>query len=379
MSVLFWISVSVVVYSYLLYPLLLLALEILQKQKHFKKEGITPGVSIVIAAYNEEKVIKQRIENCLSLDYPKELLEIIIASDGSDDQTGSIVRQYSSRNVILKDYKERRGKVNVLNETVPQAKHPIIIFSDANASFHPDAVRNIVRHFADEHIGAVCGRLYFVNSQDGETGELEGVYWRYETLLKKLEGKRGSLMGANGAIYAIRKELFEACPSDTIIEDFFIPMKILQRGFAVIYDPRAEAVEETAQKIVHEKERRIRIGAGDYQALFRLLPMLNPLRGFSALAFWSHKVLRWLSPFFLITALVSNLFLLDEKVYFILFILQGGFYLSALFGQALAWSGMSIKVFNLCYYFVSMNLALLLGFFRFLLGTQKAAWHRTQR
>src|SRR3989338_983760 len=135
MSVLFWISVSVVVYSYLLYPLLLLVLEILQKQKHFKKEEITPGVSIVIAAYNEETVIRQRIENCLNLDYPKELLDIIIASDGSDDQTCHIVRQCSSRNVVLKDYKERRGKVNVLNETVPQAKHPIVIFSDANAFF----------------------------------------------------------------------------------------------------------------------------------------------------------------------------------------------------------------------------------------------------
>ena len=379
LKIIFWISLFLITYSYVFYPLLLIVLSKFLKSEELKLHGELPKVSIIIAAYNEEKVIEKRIQNCLSLDYSLDYLEIIVASDGSDDHTNDLVRSFVSSGVRLFDFKQRRGKVNVLNETVPHAKGEIIVFSDANTVFERDALKKLVRHFENPEVGCVCGLLKFISAQGSKTGELEGVYWKFETLLKTVEGRRGSLLGANGAIYAIRKELFVHCPADTIVEDFVLPMKILEKGYKVIYDPQAVAVEETAKHIVQEKQRRIRIGAGDFQALMMLLPMLNPLRGFSALAFWSHKVLRWVAPFFLILTFITNLFLLNDSFYKILFGLQCLFYTCAFLGQVLAWSGIQIKLFSLCYYFVSMNLALLLGFVRFAVGTQQVAWERTER
>ena len=379
-EIIFWISSFLIVYSYAIYPLFLYLL--------YKPDPIAdvpvrsedlPHVSLVIAAYNEEKVIQSRLENCLALDYPKDKLEIIIASDGSDDRTNEIVRSYSDKGIVLFDYQDRRGKVNVLNETVPQVKHAIVAFSDANTMFKNDALRKLVAPFEDVKIGCVCGGLQFINAAGSKTGELEGFYWRYETMLKKMEGARGSLLGANGGIFAVRKELFVQCPSDTIVEDFFLPMKILQNGHYVVYEPHASAIEEAAHKIVQEKERRIRIGAGDFQALFRLLPMLNPLRGFPALAFWSHKVLRWCAPFFLIISFVTNLFLLSNIFYLMLFMLQILFYLCAVMGRILSHAQKNIRFFNLCYYFVSMNSALFLGFCRYVANKQNVAWQRTER
>ena len=380
MLTLFIISSFLIIYSYVLYPILLLIWDKLSNAKNcYKTSEDLPGVSILIAAYNEEKFIKSRIENCFALDYPKDKLEIIIASDGSSDQTATIALDYTNKGISLFDYKERRGKVNVLNETLPQTKYSIVVFSDANTHFKPDAIKNLVRHFGDEKIGCVVGRLQFVNAEGSSTADLEGIYWRYETMLKKLEGKRGCLLGANGGIFAIRKNLFIKLPPDTIVEDFVMPMKILEGGHAVIYEPNAHAIEEAAHKIIQEKQRRIRIGAGDFQALFRLLPMLNPFKGFPAIAFWSHKVLRWFTPFFMAISLITNLFLINHPKFLLIFLTQCLFYISALLGQYLSHVGKHNKIFNLCYYFVSMNLALFLGFIRYMSGTQSVKWKRTDR
>ncbi len=378
-KLIFWTSIFLVLYAYLIYPFLLIVIDKTRKRVDVRMTNILPKVSLIIAAYNEEKVIEDRIVNCLSLDYPPELLEVIVASDGSTDRTAEIAGRYVSKGIILLDYKLRRGKVNVLNETIRKAKHSIIVLSDANTGFKRDALKNLVRHFGDDTVGVVCGALYFINADGSKSGELEGIYWKYETFLKRMEGHRGCLLGANGAIYAIRKELYEECPPDTIVEDFVIPMKILQRGYKVIYDPEANAVEESAYKIVQEKERRIRIGAGDFQALFRLLPMLNPAHGFSALAFWSHKVLRWFAPFFLFLAFVTNLSLVGHPYYAAWLLLQTTFYLFALAGQILSKTGVNNKLLSCCYYFVSMNLALFLGFIRYIRGRQNVAWDRTER
>ncbi len=379
MTSIFWISVFLIVYTYGLYPGLLFLLSRGKKRPEPPSVRDWPGVSILIAAYNEERHIKERVENCLSLDYPRERLEIVIASDGSQDRTGEIVRGITDPRVVLWDYQERRGKVNVLNESVARVKNDLIVFSDANTYFQPDAVKKLVRHFHDPKVGCVCGALRFVNAKGSRTGDLEGAYWRFETMLKEWEGQKGSLLGANGGIYAIQKNLYWTCPPDTIVEDFVIPMKILQQGYEVRYEPEAVAREEAARHIIQEKKRRIRIGVGDYQAIFLLLPLLNPLRGFPALAFFSHKVVRWFVPFFLILAFISNGFLWDQPFYQMTFLLQGAFYGFALIGQALSWSGIQLKMFSLCYYFVSMNLALFLGFVRFLTGGQRVTWERTER
>ena len=375
----FWFASFIVIYSYVIYPMILITADQLFPSKLFLRSEDQPNVSIVIAAYNEEKVIERRIQNCLALDYPRDKLEVIIASDGSSDKTDEIVEQFKDQGVKLLGHENRRGKVNVLNEVVPQAKNDIVIFSDANTMFARDSVKKIVQYFADSRIGCVCGCLQFVNADGSKTGELEGIYWRYETMLKKLEGKRGALLGANGAIFAIRKNLFHECPADTIIEDFVLPMKILESGFKVVYDVEAMALEEAAHKIIHEKERRIRIGAGDFQALSRLWRMLDPRRGFPALAFLSHKVLRWFAPFFLVFAFASNIFLVSQPLYLFIFFLQCLFYSFAFVGQVLSWSGVNTRIFGIAYYFVSMNLALFLGLIRFLTNTQKVAWRRTER
>ena len=375
----FWLSVLLIFYSYAVYPAGLYIFQRFTKTPDFIKSDDLPAISILISAYNEEAVIKGRIENIFNMDYPQDKIELIIATDGSDDKTNEIIESYQDRGVVLYAYKERRGKVNVLNETLPKAKNDIIVFSDANTMFIRSTLKNLVRRFGDQRVGCVCGKVEFINADGSKTADLEGIYWRYETFLKRMEGARGSLLGANGAIYAIRKDLYVPPEPDTIIDDFMIPMRILEKGYAVIYAPEAAATEEAAKKIIQEKQRRIRIGAGDFQALFRLKGMLNPLKGFSAFAFMSHKVLRWKCPFFMVGAFVSNVFFLDQPFYVFIFILQCAFYASAFIGQALSWSDIHKQPFSICYYFVSMNLALFLGFIRFLTGSQKPAWERTQR
>ncbi len=376
----FGISSFLIVYTYILYPLILWLIDVIFPRPVFKQTGESFPVSIIIAAHNEENVIRGRIENCLSMDYPLDKMEILIASDGSDDKTNAIVKEYESRHVRLLDYKTRRGKVNVLNDAVKEAAHDILIFTDANTMFKRDAIKNLVRHFGDERIGCVCGGLQFVNAHGGKTGDLEGFYWRYETTLKKLVGRRGYLLGANGGIFAVRKKLYVPCPPNTIVEDFVIAMKVLEGGHKVIFDSMACALEEATQRFIQEKKRRIRIGMGDYQTLTILWRMLNPLRGFPAFAFWSHKVIRWFVPFFLMIAFVTNFLILQHHWFYqLIFVLQCIFYICAVAGQILSRTSYSNKFLGLCYYFVSMNYALLLGFLQFLRGVESAAWERTER
>lgn len=378
---LFALCIICIVYTYGLYPLLLKII-----QKHGKTydapilpDNQLPGVSIIIAAYNEESVIKERIQNCLNCDYPSDKLEIIIASDGSDDQTANLASTFNQEGVVFFDYHERRGKINVLNTTVPQTKFDLLVFSDANTHFEPQALKKLVRHFQNPTIGGVCGCLKFVAIEGSNSGEMEGLYWKFETFLKTVEGRFGALLGANGAIYAIRKKLFVPCPSDTIVDDFVIAMKVLEQGYQMIYDTTAIAFEESAGNVIQEKKRRIRIGAGDFQALGLLRGMLDLRKGFPALAFWSHKVLRWCVPFFMIGAMGTNLFLLNRPLYQITFALQCLFYAAAFLGQILCWAGKKEKVCHLCYYFCSMNLALLLGFVNFMAKTHSVKWERTVR
>lgn len=380
MNIIFWISVFLIIYTYIIYPAFLFLLSRLKKplQKETSPQ-IFPQVSIIIAALNEEKHIEARIENCLKLKYPKDKFNIIIASDGSTDGTVQIAQSFENDQVIVLDRKERQGKVNVLNDIVPNAEGEIIVFSDANTFFDDDALIKLVQPFSDPTIGSVCGRLKFTTAEGSNSGELEGFYWKFETFLKTIEGQFGSVLGANGAIFAIRKELFFQCPADTIIEDFVVPMKILEKGYHVVYEPHAIAREEAAKNMIQEKQRRIRIGAGDYQALTLLKGMLCPLRGFPALAFWSHKVIRWMVPFCMIIAFISNIFLMHTNIYSIILGFQFSFYLCALIGQLLTWTGIRIKLFNLCYYFISMNMALFLGFISFIMRTHSVKWTRTER
>lgn len=387
-KVIFWLSILPVIYNYAGYPLVLLVLSRLRRTRPPEFTSRLPEVSLIIAAYNEEMVIGDRVENCLALDYPRENLEILIVSDGSDDGTEEIVEGFTDRGVKLIRIEDRSGKVNALHTAVPQAKGEILVFSDANSFFEGSAVRELVKYFGVEEVGGVCGKLRLQSASvpgterppGSGTGEMEGVYWRLETLLKTLEGRRGSALGANGAIFAIRKTLYTFCPRNTIVEDFVIAMKVLQSGHEVYYEPAAVAVEEAPPRLGDEFGRRTRIGAGDFQALSFLLPMLNPARGFPAFAFFSHKVLRWVTPFFLILALAANIPLALLMPYSLTLVAQGLFYAMAMAGGIAGLGGKSLgRWAGLPWYFVAMNLALFFGFFRFLFGLQKVTWKRTQR
>lgn len=338
-----------------------------------------PQVSVIISAHNEEKVIRERIVNLLSLDYDQEKIQIIIGSDGSIDKTNEIVREYEQQGVELFAFEENRGKVNVLNDCVHKVKYDILVLSDANSMFKEDALKKLVAPFQDNSVGCSQGELVYVSLDGSRTEELEGIYWKFEKLLKNLEGRRGCALGANGAIYAIRRELFKPLPEDTIVDDFLIPMRILEKGFKCVYVPQAHASEQAGKHIIQEKKRRVRIGEGNFQNLMHLRSMLNPLKGFSAFCFISHKVLRWFVPVFLIITFISNIFLLHLPFYRVVFNLQCAFYLFAIIGQTLSWSGKQVKLFSICYYFVSMNLALFIGMIRFLTRSQKATWERTER
>jgi poly-beta-1,6-N-acetyl-D-glucosamine synthase len=245
--------------------------------------------------------------------------------------------------------------------------------------FKKDALKKLVMGFSNPSVGCICGKLVLTTPDKACGGEMEGVYWKYENFLKTIEGKYGSLLGANGGIYSFRKQLYEPLPPDTVVEDFVFPMKILNRGLKVVYEPEALAYEETCRSLAEEHKRKVRIGAGAYQALFNLLPMLNIFKGFPSFAYWSHKVLRWLAPFLMIIILVSNFLLIEKALYAAFVVGQALIYMCACLGYMMENNIAKLKIIHIIYYFVSMNLCLLMGFFKYISNTQRVTWQRTER
>jgi cellulose synthase/poly-beta-1,6-N-acetylglucosamine synthase-like glycosyltransferase len=338
-------------------------------------------ISVLIAAHNEEAVIAERIQNALAMDYPPDKLEIVVASDGSEDGTAEIVRRFAYLGVRLLDYAHRRGKAAVLNSAIKEVNGDIVLLSDANTWIDPQSALKLVRWFHDPRVGVVCGRLVLTDSHTGRNAD--GAYWQYETFLKRCEGQLGALLGANGAIYAIRREVYAPIPNDTIIDDFVIPLLAKVRtDCAIVYDCEAVAREETAPDFASEFRRRSRIGAGGFQSIGILWRLLNPAHGWVAFTYLSHKVLRWLCPFFLIGMLVTNPLLWEHPLYFAILMGQVAFYLTALVGAYLPPHSRPLKplrLLRLITMFTGMNMALLVGCWRWLRGSQKAAWSRTVR
>jgi cellulose synthase/poly-beta-1,6-N-acetylglucosamine synthase-like glycosyltransferase len=391
MKVTLWvaaISIAVPIYAYFGYPILLFlvaawvqvwrdASYLLFRHDRRQRSDRTPFVSIILAAYNEEAVIERTLRNLLELDYPGDSMEIIVGSDCSDDRTVEIARRFEDRGVRVLDFKDRRGKLSVITDCVREARGDILVLSDANTLIEPTSVSYLIRHFENPTIGVVCGELRFV-TPEGSPVE-EGFYWRYEITLKSLESRIDSALGANGAIYAIRRDLFPVLPPHLITDDFVIPMKARARGFRVHYDPEAIAHEEVAAGVSDEFRRRIRIGAGNWQALWHCGSLLLPWKGFISLAYWSHKVLRWATPYMLIPAIVANALLLHHPFWRILFGLQMLFYLTAGAGLLLRRMGKRAGPLGTVGYFLAINVALGIGIARGIFGLQKAAWQRTDR
>jgi cellulose synthase/poly-beta-1,6-N-acetylglucosamine synthase-like glycosyltransferase len=388
-EVIFWLTIFLVAYTYLLYPIVLILFAAFRQvrddriylaYKHDRRVSDLeelPQVAIIIAAYNEEKHIEQRLKNLLNLDYPKDRYKIYIGSDGSDDAMTEIIQAFESERVVCLDFKARRGKAAVLNDIMARVKEPLVVFSDANTEFAPDDLRKLVRHFADPKVGAVCGEL-FIRVQDGSNNQ-DSLYWRIERMLKFYEGRLGGLLGANGANYAIRRELFVLLPPDTITDDFTIVMNIAAEGRKIIYDAEAMAYELEAPSIAAELTRRIRIGMGNYQAFFRLLEFMNPLAGICVFTYISHKVLRWFVPHLLCIALLTSVLLYDVGWYAALFWMQICGYAACymLYVSCKYWNAPRRLLFPI--FIMTMNLAFAIGFIRYLKGGSSGIWQRTQR
>jgi cellulose synthase/poly-beta-1,6-N-acetylglucosamine synthase-like glycosyltransferase len=377
----FWVSLGAVLFTYIGYPVLVWFLA-----RWFGRRpaapaddgGAPPSVSLLIAAYNEAGVIDGRLQNALALDYPKGRLEIVVASDGSVDATARIVQGFAGRGVRLFHSPQRRGKAAALNDAFPRLTGDIVLLSDANTFTDSSALRRIVRWFRDPAVGVVCGRLVLTDPRTGRNAD--SLYWKYETFLKRCENRLGALLGSNGAIYAIRRVLFAPIPEQTILDDFVIPLQAkLRTGCRIVYECEAVAREETPADIRAEFRRRSRIGAGGFQSIGMLWKLLDPRRGWVALSFFAHKVLRWLCPFFLIGMAAANLLLCDQPLYCGLLFAQVGFYLASLLAGLVPAEFRSLKPLRLSTMFTSMNLALLLGFWRWLRGTQRATWQTTLR
>lgn len=380
----FWLSLFLVVYTYAIYPLVLYILVKLFNRNRIPQNETTinddelPSLGIIIAAFNEEKDIQARVENIFACDYPQEKIHLYIGSDGSSDNTNDILRKIDDPRLKAHLFEENRGKPSVLNDLVGASEESILVFSDANTYFEADALKKLARHFTGtQQADAVCGQLKLLKP-DGVENE-DNLYWKYENWLKVNESKIGCLLGANGAIYAIRREDYIPISSDSIIDDFVIVNRLAAQGKIVDYDAEAIAKEYIPDTIADEFKRRTRIGRGNYQTLFRYPNFLfnsNVLLGFSYL---SHKVLRWLVPHSLIIAFVSNAFLLHVPFYVFTFMCQ--LFVYALF---LGWKKGSLDVSNskllrLMIFWLDMNYALWVGFVQYFSGSTGGAWTRTAR
>jgi len=337
-----------------------------------------PRVSVVFSAHDEASCIRQKIENCLALDYPPERLEIVVACDGCTDGTAGLARAAGGDRVRVVEIAPRGGKAAAISRLVPEASGDVVVLTDANVMLDSGALRAVVRRFEDPAVGAVVGRLRLLDPQRKDARE--SLYWRYETALKHYEGKHGCVLGANGGMYAIRRLLFQPLRPDTIVDDFVIPLRIALRGWKVPYDPGAVAYEATTEDAAHEFGRRVRIGAGNWQALMRLPELLDPRVGFPCFAFVSHKLLRWAAPLLLAIALAGTIPLALQPGWGwrALLVAQLAFYGLAFLGARDAAGPLGAPA-ALAHYFVGMNASLAAGFWRFVRGTQAAAWQRTAR
>ena len=381
---LFWIGIAIVVYTYVGYGLIIYFLNKLigrNKNTDNQADSFYPEVTLMVAAYNEERFIESKIVNSLSLDYPADKLNLWIVADGSTDRTVEIAQNFPT--VITFHSPERKGKIHAVNRVMKSVKTPIVIFSDANTVLNKDAIKNIARHFKDEKVGGVAGEKQIVdNKSDNASGSGEGLYWKYESALKKMDSNLTTAIGAAGELFALRTELYHETEPDTLIEDFVTSMRIVAKGYRFVYEPEAYAIETASATIKDEWKRKVRISAGGIQALVRLPELLNPFRyGLICWQYVSHRVLRWtLAPLALPVILITNIFLFNQSLFYKVCLLgQLAFYSIALLGHLLRDKKISIKGFFVPYYFSMMNLSVFAGVLRLIRKQQSVVWEKSER
>lgn len=373
-EIVLWLSAAALLYTYVGYPLLLMIMSSLRRRE-VRRGAFEPAVSVIVTAYNEERDLAAKLENTLALDYPGELLEIIVASDCSTDRTDEIARAFAERGVRLVRQPQRLGKTAAQNMAVTQARGEIMLFSDATSLYERDVLRVMMPSFADPTVGCVAGRLIYVDPADSRIGRGARSYWSYETFLKKHESRIFSLIGVSGCLYGVRRSAYlplyaEAC------SDFIIATKMVEQNLRAVYEPAAVCTEETNRQTSKELKMRVRVIAQTFTDLWRHRAMMNPFRsGFYAVQLLSHKVMRYAVPFFLVAILVtSGILARHSMIYFLLFLGQLGSYLTAVAGWVLERAGMHSRLLALPQYFVLSNLAALIACYQFLRGQRYAHW-----
>ena len=380
---LFWISVAAILYSYAGYPILMWLVARMRERpvrKEALKIDLLPRVSIVIACHNEQHNIERRIKNLLESDYPAELMEILVVSDGSTDSTAEVASRYTTRNVRLLSYRDQRGKATALNIGVEVAAGEIIVFADARQSFERPAITELVSNFSDQKVGAVSGELLLDSGGSSSVGEGVGLYWKYEKWIRKSESRAGSTIGATGAIYAIRRALWSPLPESTILDDVYTPMTIALDGLRVVFEEKARAHDLATESAGREFSRKVRTLTGNYQ-LCQLMPRLLVPNSLLILQFYSHKLMRLVSPIFFLILFASNLFLAayssgsSQFFYRAAFGGQLLFYVGVLAGGYLLKRNRKVRLLNFAYVFSLMNAAALVGLVYFVLG-KRNVWAR---
>lgn len=388
----FWIFLVILIYTYIgyaivLYLLLSLRNLFVSKETHQPNPDYEPDVCLFVTAYNEKDFIAQKVENSFHLDYPKEKIQYLWITDGSDDGTPDLLKEYEK--VEVHHSPERRGKMHAMNRGMKFVKAPVVIFSDTNTTLNKNAIREIVAQFSNPKVGCVAGEKRIVEHEaDAAAAAGEGLYWKFESLVKKMDSRLNTAVGAVGELFAIRRELFEEVETDTILDDFIISLRIAQKGYKIAYTPNAYAEETASLNVKEELKRKIRITAGGIQTMIRLNSLLNPFKnGVLTWQYISHKVLRWtLAPFSLFLVFLLNLFIVWNRnswtvaeFYTLFFYIQTICYLLAAVGYFFENKKLRFKLLFIPYYFVSINYASVRGVFRYFRGKQSVNWERSRR
>ncbi|AXJ00299.1 Glycosyltransferase, catalytic subunit of cellulose synthase and poly-beta-1,6-N-acetylglucosamine synthase [Cyclonatronum proteinivorum] len=384
-EILFWTGIFIVVYTYLGYPVLITLLTLGKKgyKRTDESEGFEPSVTLIISAWNEADWIRQKAQNTREIDYPKDKIQVIFMTDGSDDDTPDILQKEFPE---FETYHKpgRSGKIAAMERGVTFAKNPILIFSDANTILNTEVVRNIVKHYADPNIGGVAGEKRIIMEEaEAASGAGEGIYWKYESYLKDRDYAFHTVVGAAGELFSVRRDLFENVEPDTLLDDFIISLRVAGKGYRVAYAPDAYASERPSADTEAEMTRKVRISAGGIQSIVRLRELLNP---FGRMKLWfqyiSHRVLRWtLAPLMLLVILITNVLLaLDGQGFYVaLLALQIAFYAASILGYLLEKKKIKLKILFVPFYFSMMNVSVYLGLIRYLRGQQSVNWARARR
>ena len=387
MIIIFWISIFLIVYTFVGYGFVLYFLvkikRIFKKPFVFKADVILPTVTVLIAAYNEEDIIEDKVENTLLLNYPKDKVQVIFITDGSSDSTAEKIAGFDEVTLLHQDI--RAGKMAAIKRAIPFIEGEITVFTDANTFLNKDALLELVKHYQNPKVGAVAGEKRIMVEETADASSAgEGFYWKYESKLKKWDYELYSNVGAAGELFSIRTSLYQPVESDTIIDDHMIAMRIAENGFIIAYEPEAYAMETASADVKEELKRKIRIAAGGIQSILRLKKAANPFHNaVFTFQYISHRVLRWtITPFLLFLVFILNGLLAVEipgTFYKVFFILQVVFYGLSLVGLYFERRNIRVKALFIPYYFCVMNYAVLAGIIRYYKKNQSAAWEKSKR